>query len=475
MQYCTGKSELALKSSPCWLLAALALLAFPASLLAASPDSAPTKPNIVVILADDLGRHDCGFMDGEVATPRLDKLAAAGAKLDAFYVQPVCSPTRAAFLTGRYPMRHGLQVGVVRPWAQYGLPLNEQTLASGLKSAGYATGICGKWHLGHFDKAYLPTKRGFDFQYGHYNGALDYFTHERDGGFDWHRNDQVSRDEGYSTHLIGREAVNFVKQHAGKEPFFLYVPFNAVHAPHQVLDKYTQPYSKMKGDRKIYAGMLAAMDEAIGQIVDAVDEAGVANNTLFLFSSDNGGPSPGKITSNGKYRAGKGTLYEGGVRVVAFATMPGHITANSTVTEPMHIVDLYPTLLKLAGAEVKQGLPLDGIDVWPALAEGKQLPERPILINTTPQNGALRMGNWKVVRKGGADDPDDADKSTAGEESLELFDLANDPYESKNVAKENVEQVSKLLKILDAYAAQAVPPKAKPKAKNFQTPKVWGE
>jgi arylsulfatase A-like enzyme len=177
----------------------------------------PPRPNVVFLLADDLGRQDCGFMGGtQIKTPHLDKLAAAGAKLDAFYVQPVCSPTRAALMTGRYPMRHGLQVGVVRPWAQYGLPLDERTLPQGLKDAGYATAIIGKWHLGHHEPAYLPTRRGFDRQYGHYNGALDYFTHVRDGGFDWHRDDKACRDEGYSTHLIAKEAAAFVTETAGK-------------------------------------------------------------------------------------------------------------------------------------------------------------------------------------------------------------------------------------------------------------------
>lgn len=459
-----------LLSGVAWILAAQASRTF-----AQNPVASPLKPNIVVILADDLGRHDCSFMGGEVSTPRLDKLAAAGAKLDAFYVQPVCSPTRAAFMTGRYPMRHGLQVGVVRPWAQYGLPLQERTLATALKEAGYATAITGKWHLGHFEKAYLPTQRGFDFQYGHYNGALDYFTHVRDNGFDWHRNDQACRDEGYSTHLVAREAAKFVKEHAGKQPFFLYVPFNAVHAPHQVPDEYTRPYGQMKGDRKLYAGMLAAMDEGVGKIVDAVNEAGVADNTLFVFSSDNGGPSPGKITSNGKFRAGKGTLYEGGVRVVAFATMPKRIQAGSTVSTPIHIVDLFPTLIGLAGGKTEQPLAVDGVDVWPVLSQNKSLPDRPILINTTPRNDAMRLGNWKLIRKGGVDDPDDVDNSTATEEVIELYDLAADPYETNNLASDNKEQVAKLLPILDGLAAQAIAPKSKPKPKNFKTPKVWGE
>jgi arylsulfatase A-like enzyme len=437
--------------------------------------AADVRPNIVVILADDLGREDCGFMGGKaIKSPNIDKLAAAGSKLDAFYVQPVCSPTRAALMTGRYPMRHGLQVGVVRPWAQYGLPLNEQTLPQGLKDAGYATAICGKWHLGHFEPKYLPTQRGFDLQYGHYNGQIDYYTHMRDGGFDWHRNDTACKDEGYSTHLVAKEAVKFVNENAGKKPFFLYVPFNAVHAPHQAPESYMQPYGDLKGERKKYAGMLAAMDEAIGRIADAVDKAGVRKNTLFIFSSDNGGPQPGVVTDNGKYRAGKGTLYEGGTRVAAFATWDGKIPAGGTVTEPLHMVDWYPTLLKLAGAKLEQKLPLDGLDAWPTIAEGKPTPHASILLNTTPTGGAVRVGDWKLVLKNGTDDPDGA-PAKAEKESVELFNLKDDPYEKANLAEKNPEKVKELRATLAGYAKQAVAPKAAPKAKGFVTPKVWGE
>jgi len=144
-----------------------------------------SKPNIVFIIADDLGFKDVGYRGSEIKTPNIDRLAATGTRLEQFYVQPVCSPTRSSLMTGRYPMRYGLQVGVVRPWAQHGLPLEERTLAQALKEAGYATAICGKWHLGHLNSKYLPTSRGFDHQYGHYNGALDYFTHIRDKGLDW--------------------------------------------------------------------------------------------------------------------------------------------------------------------------------------------------------------------------------------------------------------------------------------------------
>jgi arylsulfatase A-like enzyme len=436
-----------------------------------------TKPNIVFILADDLGREDCSFMGGkEIKTPNIDKLAAAGAILDAFYVQPVCSPTRAAFMTGRYPMRHGLQVGVVRPWAQYGLPLDERTLAQGLKEAGYATAITGKWHLGHFAPEYLPTKRGFDHQYGHYNGALDYFTHIRDGGFDWHRDDKVSRDEGYTTHLVAKDAVKFVQENAGKKPYFLYVPFNAVHAPHQVPPEYMKPYADaLKGERLKFAGMLAAMDEAIGQIVEAVEKSGTRKNTLFIFSSDNGGPQPGVVTDNGKFRAGKATLYEGGVRVAACVAWDGHIKAGSTITEPLHMVDWYPTLLKLCGGKLEQKLPLDGLDIWPTLTEGKPSPHKAILINTTPNNGAVRSGDWKLVVRNGADDPDGNPAKKKDKESIELFNLKDDPYEKTNLAEKNPEKFKELKDVLAAYAKQAVTPKSKPKPADFVSPKVWGE
>jgi arylsulfatase A-like enzyme len=450
-------------------LATAGLVLFTAGLATAAP------PNLVFILADDLGRADCGFMGGtQIKTPHLDKLAAAGVVLDAFYVQPVCTPTRAALMTGRYPMQHGLQVGVVRPWAQYGLPLAERTLPQALKEAGYATAIVGKWHLGHFAPEYLPTKRGFDHQYGHYMGQIDYYAHTRDGGFDWHCDDRVCRDEGYSTHLIANEAVKFVQTTAGKQPFLLYVPFNAVHAPHQVPADYTKPYNDLTGDRKAYAGMLAAMDEAVGKIVAAIDAAGVRQNTLFVFSSDNGGPSPGKITDNGKYRAGKGTLYEGGVRVAAFATWDGHLKPGTVNAEPLHMVDWYPTLLKLAGAKLEQPLPVDGYDLWPTLTTGKPSPHDTILINSTPKTGALRQGEWKLVALDGVDAEGEAAKKD-GKKSVELFNLKDDPYEKTNLADSQPERVKRLRARLAEFAQQAVPPKAAAKPKDFVTPKVWGE
>jgi arylsulfatase A-like enzyme len=468
-------------------LAAVPLLALAGAARADDAGKAP-RPHVVLILADDLGWADVGWHGNEIKTPNLDRLAASGARLEQFYVQPVCSPTRAALMTGRYPMRHGLQVGVVRPWAQYGLPLDEKTLPQALKEAGYETAICGKWHLGHFQRDYLPTRRGFDHQYGHYNGALDYFTHIRDEGLDWHRDDRECRDEGYSTHLIAREAARLVDEHDPKRPLFLYVPFNAVHGPHQVPERYKEPYASLKEPRRTYAGMVAAMDEAIGQVVAAIDRKGLRQNTLFIFSSDNGGPAPGRVTSNGPLRASKATLYEGGVRVPAFASWEGHIKPGSVVNAPLHMVDWYPTLLKLAGVTTEQSLPLDGRDAWAAITQGAASPHDEILLNTTPTSGAIRVGDWKLVINGavGANDEEGDPpqpkakakgkaQAKAARSPVELFNLADDPYEQKDLADENPRKVQELRARYDALAGQAVPPKSAPKSPTFRSPRVWGE
>jgi arylsulfatase A-like enzyme len=417
-----------------------------------------------MILADDLGRQDVGFMGGrQINTPHLDRLAAAGARLAQFYVQPVCSPTRAALMTGRYPMRLGLQVGVIRPNAQYGLDLGERTLAAALHDAGYTTAMCGKWHLGSFDPAYWPNARGFDHWYGHLFGALDYFTHIRDGKHDWYRNGEPNHDVGYTSHLLAHEAVQIIRDQPADKPLFLYVPFNAVHSPHQVPEHYKQPYAELKEPRRTYAGMVAAMDEAIGQIVEAVEQAGRRENTLFIFSSDNGGPSPGRVTDNGPYRAGKGTLYEGGVRVCAFAAWDRKVPAGSVVDVPLHIVDWYPTLLTLAGASLEQERSIDGRDLWPCLISGAPSPHDAILHNAAPAKGAIRVGDWKLVLNGSV--PDDPAAGNPGRnrraaaERVELFNIADDPYEKNDLAESRADKRAELRERYDALAAEAVAPR----------------
>lgn len=468
------------------LLRSITLLAS-CALLSVASLAANFRPNVLIILADDLGYADVGFTGGkDIQTPHIDKLAASGARLEQFYVQPLCSPTRASLMTGRYPMRYGMQAGVIKPWEKRGLSLNERMLPAALKEAGYTTAIVGKWHLGCHEKAYLPTARGFDHQYGHYCGALDYFTHERDGGFDWHRDDKVCRDEGYSTHLVGREAARLLREQPAGKPFFLYVPFNAVHSPHQVPEKYTAPYSSLPEPRRTYAGMVAAMDEAIGQVLTALDARGLRTNTLIFFSSDNGGPNPGRVTSNGPLRAGKGTVYEGGTRVCACVAWQGRIKPGSTIAQPMHMVDWYPTLLKLAGASLDQKLPLDGRDILPVLTQGKPSPHEEILLNTTLRGGAIRVGEWKLVVNGavgvGEEEqaalPQKKKKRAAGKQSapgVELFNLTQDLSEKRNLAAEQPEKVKELRARYNALADQAAPPGNQPQAADYKAPKVWGE
>ncbi len=434
---------------------------------------ADERPHIVLMLADDLGWGDVGYHGGKISTPNIDKLAASGVRLNQFYVQPVCSPTRGALMTGRYPMRLGLQCGVVRPWASHGLPLNETTLPQMLKQAGYVTAMVGKWHLGHVTPDYLPTRRGFDRQYGHYNGALDYFTHMRDGGYDWHKDDQPNYDEGYATDLIGREASSIIVQHNKSRPLFLYVPFNAPHTPLQAPQSYVDKYKHMPDKRRrVYAAMVDCMDVAIGRIVEALDENGFpAKDTLVFFCSDNGGIP--RLGSNRELRAGKGTLYEGGLRVPAVMVWKGRLKAGAAVDEPLHIVDLYPTLLKLAGVDPKQDQPLDGKDAWPTIADGKPTPHDSILHNATPFHGAIRVGDWKLVRNGHVG----ANATEASEDdTVELFNIAADPSEKQDVSDMHPDIVQRLRNKLDQLAGEAVeaniPPNRPPQG--FRVPKTWG-
>ncbi|MBN2317056.1 MAG: arylsulfatase [Sedimentisphaerales bacterium] len=432
-----------------------------------------SKPNIVFILADDLGFKDVGYRGGIIKTPNIDKLASAGVRLEQFYVQPVCSPTRSSLMTGRYPMRYGLQVGVVRPWANYGLPLEERTLAQALKEAGYTTAICGKWHLGHLNAKYLPTSRGFDHQYGHYNGALDYFTHIRDGGLDWHRDDRPLNEEGYTTELIANESVRLIEQHDTSRPLFLYVPFNAAHSPFQALQPHIDRYKHIKEKRKrIYAAMTTCMDYAVGRIVSAINQRGLTRNTLIFFCSDNGGVQ--SVADNGLLRGHKTLLYEGGIRVPAIAVWPGVLKAGAIVNEPLHIVDMYPTLLNLAGGKLNQALSLDGKDAWPTIAEGKPSPHEDILFNITPANGAIRCGDWKLVHNGNLGANNTGQKME--QNVFELFNLAEDPYEKNDLSEKHPKKLAELKRRLEAYANQAAKPNFSPNRmpKDFKVPKVWG-
>ncbi|MFZ0789929.1 MAG: arylsulfatase [Chromatiaceae bacterium] len=430
---------------------------------------ADERPNIVFIMADDLGNADLGFRGGEVQSPNIDTLATQGVRLESFYGQQVCTPSRAALMTGRYPMRLGLQTLVIFPSHSYGLPTEERTLPQALRDAGYETWMVGKWHLGHADRSYWPQNRGFDHFYGNVMGEVDYFTRERGGVIDWQRDGQFLKEDGYYTSLIGDEAVRLIEGYDGKRPFFLYFASLAPHAPYQAtqadLDRYPSIADKA---RRTYMAMVSGLDDQVGRIVAALDKKGLRDNTLILFASDNGGATSGTFASgskskeereheeggieqgakapasNGALRGGKGGVYEGGVRVPAFANWPGHLKPR-VVEEPLHMVDVMPTLLALAGGHGDADRPMDGRDAWATLADGKPSPKEDVLINVEAFRGAIRQGNWKLI------------KVALLPGKTELFDLAADPSETTNVADRYPEIVKDLEARLIAYAKEQKP------------------
>jgi arylsulfatase A-like enzyme len=431
------------------------------------------QPNIVFILVDDLGFGDVGFNGSSIRTPNIDQLAAQGVRLNQFYVQPLCSPTRASLMTGRYPIRYGLQVSVIRPWADYGLPLTERLLPQVLKDAGYTTAICGKWHLGNCAPEYLPTHRGFDHQYGCYTGAIDYYKHTRNGALDWNRDDKSLVEDGYATDLIADEAVRLIQKQNSSKPLFLYVPFTAPHQPLQAPDSYLEMYTDVKNyEKRNFAAMVTCLDNAVGKIIAALDKRKIRKNTLVIFCSDNGAVNG--IGDNDRFRGCKAKLYEGGVRVPMVLSWPGVLGANSVVNEPLHIVDMFPTLIKLAGAPVPQSPPIDGKDAWPTIAHGKPSPHDEILINATPFHAAIRRGNWKLIRNGNLSAA--YPKLEAEKDWLELFNLDDDPGERKNLIEHFPNKVEELKRRIDVYTAVAVQPKISPAKmpRDFTVPRAWG-
>lgn len=385
------------------------------------------RPNVLVMLSDDMPRHHPGFNGGPVATPNLDRLAREGVSLTQFYVHAVCSPTRAAFLTGRYPFRNGMEE---RSHGNdvAGMLTDERTLADALHEAGYSTAIIGKWHLGNWHKRHLPMQRGFDYQYGLYGALISYYGKARKRYYDWHRNEQTIREDGYSTDLIARECARVIASHNGEKPMFLYVPFNAVHgpdeAPPELKEKYQAIVERQSGDLPpskqrfltLKYAMLESMDLAIGTILNSLEAKGELDDTLIVFFNDNGGRK-----ENPPYRGGKGDTFEGGVRVPCILRWPGKIPANRRVEEMMHVVDLYPTLIRQAGASSEQELPLDGMDMWEAITARRKSPRTEVVHSLPGENGdtglmAIRQGDFKLV-------------------GPELFNLKVDPAETTDVAQ----------------------------------------
>ena len=435
-----------------FLRGVLAVLSGVAALTAVTAAAAPSRlalqtndaetaprPNILVFVSDDMGWAQPGFNGGtEVTTPNMDRIADEGVRLTQFYAQPVCAPTRASLFTGRYAWKTGAADNPDSSMDD-GLLLDERTIAEALRDSSYATWLVGKWHAGHWGSERLPLQRGFDHHYGFYNGFIDSYKLVRPWRYwheilDWHRNGRPVVESGYSTFLLAEEASQLIERHDGSRPFFLYVAFNAAHDPFQAPPEYIAQFSHLPYDletRKQRA-MVKAMDDAIGQVMDALERRGVLDETLVMFLNDNGGLS--EAGGNSPYRGLKGSYLEGGIRVPAVMRWPSRITAGSASDALMHVADLFPTFAGLAGADTGAGLPLDGLDVWEAIANGADSPREEVVHSLD----VIRVGDWKLLEEDG--------EFAKGNKSspLQLYNIAEDPYETANLASSETARVAEL-------------------------------
>ncbi|MGF1577798.1 MAG: DUF6807 family protein [Gemmataceae bacterium] len=416
----------------------------------------PTRPNIIIIVADDLGWADVGYHGSPLKTPTIDKLVRQGVELDQFYVAPMCTPTRAALMTGRYWSRFG----VTAPSNTQVLPMDTVTLAKALLEIGYDTAITGKWHLGSLLR-WGPQLFGFRISYGSLAGGVGPWNHfYKRGKYSktWHRNGKLIEEKGHVTDLIAREATKFIRQKR-KSPFFLYVPFTAVHVPFDEPDRWMEANINIPKERRQYAAAVQHMDHAIGQIVKTLKQTKQYDNTIILFFSDNGGTDRDGVGSypgtypfatifglNHPLRGWKRQLYEGGVRVPAFIHWPKQLPAGK-VTTPLHVIDWMPTLCKLTGYKAKKNLKWDGIDVWPALkGKHKKIPDRVLYWHGVGgRSAALRKGDWKLIV---------SRAKKAQKDRTELYDLKNDPYEKNDLSRQNSKIISELTKVLEQETAK---------------------
>ena len=412
-----------------------------ALLVQAPPAQADRPPNIVVILADDLGCCDMALYDGWVKTPNLDRMAREGLRFTDFHSNSsVCSPTRTAFLTGRYQQRAGVVdviVGDREP--DHGIPAGTKTVADIFQDNGYTTALFGKWHCGYQDQ-YNPTKHGFDEFIGFLNGGTDY--HRRGG---WRKGlDPVQAMPGYGTRLITERGVDFIKRHKDK-PFFLYLAHQAVHNPyHTPADT---PENRDKGEkwnaindanRARYKVILEELDKGVGQVLDTLKEQGLAENTLVFFFSDNGAVPMSPAVFR-KLRGGKFSQYEGGHRVPAIAWWPGKVKPGTTTDELVAGFDLFPTFTEIAGIADDNPNNLDGQSAKGLLLEGKAMPARDLFFGYEPKLGtALRRGDWKMIVK---------------EDDVQLYNLKNDLYETTNIADQHPEVVKPMRDAIEHFKA----------------------
>ena len=414
------------------VLMLLLLLAVPSVLAADSP-------NVILLVADDLGWGDVGYHGGVARTPNIDELASKGLMLERFYAFPMCSPTRAALMTGRSPVELGVD-GPIAPASEEGLPLDEHLLPQSFRSAGYQAYMAGKWHLGLGHVDYFPHSRGFDHFYGFLGPGIDYFTHINRGGLDWQRDGKSVREEGYSTELLTQEAVELLRRRDKSKPTLLYVAYNAVHNPLQAPERYTDHYAGLDPPRRrIYAGMVEAMDTGIGKILTALEDEGMIDNTIVVFLSDNGATPTG---SNEPLRGVKGQTFEGGIRVPAILWWPGVIEGGGKSEQYVTSHDWFPTLAAAAGVEPGVTKPFYGQNLWPALRDGNVLPHKEFIIMCRG-NLAYFQDGWKLVRS--------VESANQTERETMLFHIDEDPSEENNLAAEHPEIVTEIMAKVEAF------------------------
>lgn len=430
-----------------------------------------SKPNVVVILADDLGWGDVGYHGSDIRTPNIDALVRQGVELNRYYSAPISSPARAGLMTGRYPSRFGFRESVIPPWRDCGLDEGERTLANMFAENGYANrAAIGKWHLGHTHLVHYPLNRGFSHFYGCLNGALDYFTHIRNDELDWHNDWDSCYDEGYTTDLIAAEAVKCIQEYSAEgKPYFVYVAFNAPHspymAPEDAIAEYIDPSELEKLPNKqrnawIYKAMVSRMDKGIGEILKAIGDS----DTIVMFASDNGGVDniPGTCAP---LKGHKFQEWDGGVRVPATICWKGHFPEGSKLDELTAFVDIMPTLAEILGdKKTVEDRHYDGTSVLKLLTGKKKTLSRDLYLGC----GAVVNKEGKFIRAG---------KNNAMKISENWYvRFSEDPYESRNAIEENPSEASRLEKIADRYDAIVpyTPEQDYGKGqKGFVAPKEW--
>ncbi|XP_052393996.1 arylsulfatase I [Carassius gibelio] len=465
----------------------------------AAPFRPKRPPHIIFILTDDQGFNDIGYHNRHIRSPTLDKLASQGVRLENYYVQPLCTPSRSQLITGRYQIHTGLQHSIIRPRQPSCLPLDVVTLPQRLQEVGYSTHMVGKWHLGFYRKDCLPTRRGFQSYFGSLTGSVDYYTYGScDGkslcGFDLHEGESVAWGKAgkYSTHLYTQRVRKILATHdSTSQPLFIFLSLQAVHTPLKPPKEYIYPYRRMGNvPRRKYAAMVSIVDEAVRNITYALRKYGFYRNSIVIFSTDNGA-QPLTGGSNWPLRGCKGTYWEGGIRGVGFVHSPLIRHRRRVSRALIHITDWYPTLVGLAGGNVSHHQGLDGFDVWPTISEGKKSPRMEILHNIDPLHrrsqgslkdgyglwdttvqASIRVGDWKLL----TGDPGHGDwvppqvltnfpsswwhlerQIEIKRKSVWLFNVTGDPCERHDLAAHRPDVVKELLARLVFYNRTAIP------------------